>query len=371
VRRRRRADVPIGAWHHFDDSELVPGTNSPKRRLVAKDRNNLATVPTRGSIGAWHHCRAGELVPGTISLLRFNAVDGHTPIVITRRAALRALVAGPAVHSWRTSTQAAAPASAIARLAALEKQRGGRLGVAALHTASGTRIDHRAGERFAMCSTFKFLAAACALARVDRREERLDRRIVFGERDLVTYSPMTQDRVGAPGMTIAELCDAAMTLSDNTAGNLLLASFGGPAGLTAFARSIGDTVTRLDRIEPDLNEATPGDPRDTTTPAAMLESVRRLVLGDALAAASRKQLIDWLVANKTGDARLRAGLPKEWRAGDKTGSGSHATTNDIAVLWPPDRAPIIVSAYFAESPASADERNAVLADIARIVASTA
>jgi beta-lactamase class A len=255
------------------------------------------------------------------------------------------------------------------RLADLETANGGRLGVAVMDMATGTRIEHRAHERFAMCSTFKFLAAACVLARVDRNEERLERRIEFAESDLVTYSPVTKDHVGAGGMSVADLCAAAMTVSDNTAANLLLASFGGPPGLTAFVRSIGDDITRLDRIETSLNEATPGDPRDTTTPAAMLEAMRKLLLGDALPAASRVQLTAWLIANKTGDKRLRAGLPKDWRVGDKTGSGGNGATNDIAIAWPPGRAPIFVSAYFAEAPGSSDARNAVLEAVGRIAAS--
>jgi beta-lactamase class A len=290
-------------------------------------------------------------------------------ICFTRRALLGPMLAAPAL-ALLSSTVRAAGADATARLASLEDKNGGRLGVAALDSATGRRIAHRPDERFAMCSTFKFLAAACVLARVDRREERLDRRITFTEQDLVTYSPVTKERIGGSGMTLAELCEAAMTVSDNTAGNLLLASFGGPAGLTAYARSLGDQVTRLDRVETDLNEATPGDPRDTTTPAAMLENLYRLVLSDALSPASRQQLTDWLVANKTGDKRLRAGLPRDWRIGDKTGSGMHGAANDIAVAWPPGRAPIIVAAYFAESPASAEDRNTVLADVARIVAAS-
>jgi beta-lactamase class A len=290
-------------------------------------------------------------------------------ICFTRRALLGPMLAAPAL-ALLSSTVRAAGADATARLASLEDKNGGRLGVAALDSATGRRIAHRPDERFAMCSTFKFLAAACVLARVDRREERLDRRITFTEQDLVTYSPVTKERVGGSGMTLAELCEAAMTISDNTAGNLLLACFGGPAELTAYARSLGDQVTRLDRVETDLNEATPGDPRDTTTPAAMLENLYRLVLSDALSPASRQQLTDWLVANKTGDKRLRAGLPRNWRIGDKTGSGMHGAANDIAVAWPPGRAPIIVAAYFAESPASAEDRNTVLADVARIVAAS-
>ena len=138
-------------------------------------------------------------------------------------------------------------------------------------------------------------------------------------------------------MTLAEICEAAMIVSDNTAGNLILAALGGPAGFTAYVRSLGDSITRLDRIEPDLNEAAPGDPRDTTTPLAMLGNVQKLVLGDALSAASREQLTKWMLGNKTGDTRLRAQLPAGWRTGDKTGAGERGTNNDVGVLWPPGR----------------------------------
>ena len=254
------------------------------------------------------------------------------------------------------------------RLQALEHRHGGRLGVSILDTASGKRIGHRPDERFPMCSTFKFLAAAQVLARVDRGEETLERRIVFAKKDLVAYSPMTEKHLGAPGMNLAELCHAAITLSDNTAGNLLLDSFGGPAGLTAFARSLGDTVTRLDRRETELNEAIPGDPRDTTTPAAMLDNLRRLLLGDLLSPASRGQLADWLSANTTGGSRLRAGLPKDWRVGDKTGTSGNGASNDIAIAWPPKRAPLLVTAYYAESSVPQETRNAVLAEVGSIAA---
>jgi beta-lactamase class A len=159
-----------------------------------------------------------------------------------------------------------------------------------------------------------------------------------------------------------------LTLSDNTAGNLMLESFGGPAELTRFARSLGDGVTRLDRFETGLNEAKPGDPRDSTTPAAMADNLRRIVLGDALSPPSRDQLTSWMVANKTGDKRLRAGIPKDWRVADKTGGGGNAETNDIAVIWPPGRGPIVATAYFAESPAADEARNAVLAEVGRLVA---
>jgi beta-lactamase class A len=266
-------------------------------------------------------------------------------------------------------TFAAVPASdPRGRLEALERRHGGRLGVSILDTASGERAGHRADERFPMCSTFKFLAAAQVLARVDRGGEELQRRIVYASEDLVAYSPETEKRVGAPGMTLAELCHAAITLSDKTAGNLLLDSFGGPAGLTAFVRSLGDGVTRLDRRETELNEATPGDPRDTTTPAAMLDDMRRLLLGGVLSPASRKQLADWLLANTTGGSRLRAGLPGDWRVGDKTGTSDNGASNDIAIVWPPGRAPLLVTAYYAESSVPQETRNAVLAEVGKIAA---
>ncbi|MDR6842506.1 class A beta-lactamase [Pseudoxanthomonas sacheonensis] len=260
-------------------------------------------------------------------------------------------------------------AEAQDQLEALERRHGGRLGVSLLDTGTGKRVGHRADERFPMCSTFKFLAAAQVLARVDRGEERLDRRIVYSKDDLVAYSPVTEKHVGEPGMSLAELCHATITLSDNTAGNLLLASFGGPAGLTAFARSLGDDVTRLDRWETELNEAIPGDPRDTTSPAAMLDDMRLLLLGDTLLPASRKQLADWLVATTTGGQRIRGGLPKGWRAGDKTGTSGKGETNDIAIVWPPGRAPLLVTAYHAESTASQETNNSVIAEVGRIAAS--
>jgi beta-lactamase class A len=254
-------------------------------------------------------------------------------------------------------------------LAAVERESGGRLGVAVLDTLTGAGAGHRSDERFPMCSTFKLLAAASVLARVDAGKERLDRRIRFEAGEIVRYSPATKGRIGGEGMTLAELCAAAVTLSDNTAANLILASLGGPAGLTAYVRSIGDPVTRLDRIEPHLGEATPGDPRDTTTPAAMLSNIRALVLGTALSAESRDQLTRWLLGSTTGDARIRAGLPSGWRVGDKTGSGDRGTTNDVGVAWPPRRAPIILSAYLTETSAPAEQRNATLAAVGRAVAS--
>jgi beta-lactamase class A len=252
-------------------------------------------------------------------------------------------------------------------IAALETAHGGRLGVCILDVASGQRVAHRADERFAMCSTFKVLAAAMILTRVDRGEDSLDRRVLYTDDDVVTYSPETGKHVGT-GMRLGEICQAALTLSDNTAGNLMLRSIGGPPQLTAFARGLGDKVTRLDRLETALNEATPGDPRDTTTPAAMADDLRLILLGDLLSAASRAQMTRWMMANKTGDQRLRAGVPGGWRVADKTGAGDHAATNDIAVIWPPDGGPRVVTVYYADSPAPVDERNAVIAEVGRLAA---
>lgn len=275
--------------------------------------------------------------------------------------ARRALLATPLLLSLPALAD-----DAVSSLRELERRNGGRLGVAMLDTAGGRRVAYRGDERFPMCSTFKFLAAALMLARVDRGEEKLDRRIVFAESDLVPYSPATREHVGAGGMTVDAICAAAMTLSDNTAGNLMLSSFGGPAGLTAFARTLGDTVTRLDRIETELNEGTPGDPRDTTSPLAMLGTMQTLVAGNGLTAASRERLIGWLVANKTGEKRLRAGLPASWRIGDKTGTGGNGSANDIAVAWPPGRAPVFVTAYYTGSTISDEARSAVIAEAGRI-----
>jgi len=286
--------------------------------------------------------------------------------VITRRQFAFGAVASAAFAGPRDLARAAEPlAVAFARI---ENEARGRLGVAVLDTQTGIRSDHRGSERFPMCSTFKLLAAAAILRRVDEGTERLDRRIRFDARDLVTYSPVTEKHT-ADGMTLAELCDAAVTLSDNAAGNLLLlAALGGPAGITAFARSLGDPVTQLDRIEPELNEAKPGDPRDTTSPAAMTANLRALVVGDALSAASRAQLTAWLAANKTGDTRLRARLPAGWRVGDKTGTGGNGSNNDVGVLWPPGRAPILVSAYLTETAVPPEQRNAAIAAVGQAVA---
>nr|5GLA_A Chain A, Beta-lactamase [Burkholderia thailandensis]5GLA_B Chain B, Beta-lactamase [Burkholderia thailandensis]5GLB_A Chain A, Beta-lactamase [Burkholderia thailandensis] len=263
------------------------------------------------------------------------------------------------------------------QLRELESTFDGRLGFVALDTATGARIAHRADERFPFCSTFKTMLSAAVLARSAGDAALLQRRIPYAKRDLVRYSPITEKHVGA-GMTVAELCAATLQYSDNTAANLLIALLGGPQAVTAYARSIGDATFRLDRRETELNTAIPGDERDTTTipgderdtttPAAMAASVRRLLVGDALGTAQRAQLNAWMLGNKTGDARIRAGVPAGWRVADKTGTGDYGTGNDIGVAYPPDRAPIVFVVYTTMRSRNAQARDDVIASAARIAA---
>ena len=285
-----------------------------------------------------------------------------------RRDLLKGFVLGGAfIALGRAGIASAArlPADVAARLAAVERRYGGRLGVAILDTGSGERVSHRGEERFLMCSTFKLLLVSAILARADRGEEKLDRHIVYDQAMVLDWAPVTRKHVGPPGMTIEQLCVAAITLSDNTAANLLLEQVGGPAAVTRWARDLGDTVTRLDRNEPSLNR--PDGDKDTTAPDATLADMRKLLLGDVLTQRSRGRLIHWLLACRTGADSLRAGLPPDWQEGDKTGSGRTAN-NDIAILWPPLRKPLLVTAYYENAHADVSAREAVLAEVGRIVA---
>lgn len=270
------------------------------------------------------------------------------------------------------------------RFAAIEARIGGRVGVAALNTANEEWLTLRAHERFALCSTFKWMLAAQMLALAERQPGFLDERVLFNEEDLLSYAPVTRQRFeeranGLPWaeMSVGELAEAATVMSDNTAANLLLEGAAmSPAGFTHFLRANGDAVTRLDRYEIELNDVPPGDERDTTTPDAMARSLRRFALGHVqlgsppLNAVSREQLIGWMVASPTGRERLRAGLPADWRVGDKTGTwtAEHNATNDVAIAWPPGRAPIVIACYLAGSTADLPARNAAHAEIAGIIA---
>lgn len=285
-------------------------------------------------------------------------------IIDTRRALLTGLTASAlagGVHAADLNT-------ARLKLARIEADLGGRLGVAAQRLEDGRLLGHRAHERFKMCSTFKLLLVAAVLARVDEGAERLARAVRYGRADLLSYAPTTTAHVAEGSLTVAQLCEAAVTLSDNTAANLLLASLGGPAAVTAFARRLGDPVTRLDRNEPALNTTGLGDPRDTTSPAAMMKTLGRLAFGTALSVPSRARLVAWMEATHTGDHRLRAGIPAPVRMGDKTGTnGEDGTGNDIAIVWPARGTPILISAYATGSSAPGTRVDAALAAVGRVV----
>lgn len=261
-----------------------------------------------------------------------------------------------------------ADGTALPELVSLEREYEGRIGAFALDTGSGATVCHRAGERFPLLSTFKALAAGAVLHRARHRDPGLlDRVLHWTEEDLVEYSPETSQHV-ADGMTVAAVCRAAIVYSDNTAGNLMLSLIGGPAGLTRYARGLGDPVTRLDRWETELNAWTPDEPRDTTTPAAMGRNLYTLT-GRRAHPADRELLIGWLRESVTGGARIRAGLPAGWTIGDKTGSSSsYGAANDIAIAWPPAGAPLVLAAYTNRSAPDRGYDNAVIASTATVLA---
>lgn len=241
-----------------------------------------------------------------------------------------------------------------------------RAGVAVYDTTTGKSWNYKSDERFPMCSTFKTLACAALLYSVDNSKDRLDRVLPITRQDIASYSPVTELHVGG-NMSLSDLCAATMKLSDNTAANLILDAIGGPASLTAFIRMTGDTTTRLDRRETDLNEGAPGDARDTTTPAAMAKTVERLVLGEILSPKSRQQLKDWMIANEVAGSLVRAGVPADWVVADRSGAGGHGSRAVVAVMWPPQSDPIIAAIYITETEASFDERNAAIAEIGRAI----
>ncbi len=284
---------------------------------------------------------------------------------IHRRTLLLAASVLPLASACSAWPAKGAQSSAQAQLDALESASGGRLGLVALHTGTGARVAHRADERFAFCSTFKLMLCAAILARSANDGTLLAHRVNYSKGDIISNSPITEKHVGQ-GMTVAELCAAAIQYSDNAAANLLMKLLGGPPAVTAFARATGDDTFRLDRWETELNTAIPGDLRDTTTPAAMADSVQRLVLGNALGTAQRDQLQTWLLGNTTGAARIRAGVPADWKVGDKTGSGSYGTVNDVGVLWPPAGAPLVMSIYLTFPAKDAQGPGDVIASAARI-----
>ncbi|MEN1966687.1 class A beta-lactamase [Lentibacillus sp. N15] len=234
----------------------------------------------------------------------------------------------------------------------LEHEFDARLGVYAIDTGSDQTVEYHSDERFAYASTFKALAAGAILQ--TKSVEELEKVITYSKKDLVTYSPITEKHVDS-GMTLEEICLAALHYSDNTAANLLFAELGGPDGLEEILREIGDDTTNVNRTEPDLNEAAPGDTRDTSTPKALAKNLQTFTLSDMLPEDKRSLLIEWLKGNTTGDTLIRAGVPDGWQVGDKTGAGNYGTRNDIAVVWPSDkRKPIVIAILSSRDKQDAD-----------------
>lgn len=266
------------------------------------------------------------------------------------------------------ATSTAAAVNADAQLSAVEQRGQARLGVFALDTASGKTVGYRQDERFPMASTFKTLACGALLHAHPLDTGYFDQIIHFTDADVTAAdgAPVTGSRV-ASGMSILELCDAAITYSDNVAGNEVLKLLGGPQAVTQFVRTLGDQVSRLDRWEPVLNDSIPGNEQDTTTPAAIAHDYQALTTGDALQAPERKQLTDWLLANTTGGQRIRAGLPGDWRTADKTGTGSaYGTANDVAVTWPAgSTAPIVIAVLSTHPAKDAQADNTLIAEATR------
>jgi beta-lactamase class A len=280
--------------------------------------------------------------------------------MIDRRTLLLGL--GAALVGCAAPVAPAAPVPVDPGFAALERRFGGRLGVHAVDTGSGAVVSHRGDERFLLASTSKVFIAATVLQRADRDPALLDRLIRYDRGALLEYAPIAERNVDA-GMTVSALCDAAITYSDNTAANLLFELVGGPSAVTAFVRDLGDRVTRFDRPEPELNEsAGPDDERDTTTPSAIVESLRAVALGES---PGRDRLTGWMLANTTGDAAIRAGVPAGWRVGDKTGTGFQGERNDVAVLYPPDRAPIVLAVYTSPDDPDAEPSDVTIAEATR------
>jgi beta-lactamase class A len=253
------------------------------------------------------------------------------------------------------------------KIFALEKKSSGRIGVSVISMSGASLFSYRENERFAMCSTFKVLLAALVLSRVDSKVEFLDRAIPFQATDILDYAPITKKYLAAGHMTVSELISASIQYSDNTAANLLLDTVGGPNALTKYLRTIGDYTTRLDRNEPSLNTNLSDDLRDTSTPSAMAETLQKVLTDDYLSSASKEQLKIWMIGNTTGDTKLRAGFNKFWVVGDKTGSGENGASNDVAIVFPRGYSPFIIAVFYTGSVASSETKNAVIAELARII----
>ena len=288
--------------------------------------------------------------------------------MIDRRTFLAVAAALPAACSG-TIPEPPAAKGAAERFEAIRAVLGpdGRIGVAAIDTGSGRRLLHDPDGRYPLASTFKLALAAMVLAEAEAARLRLDEKLPFGPEDPLDNSPVIEANLASGRLAVEALAAAIVVRSDNSAANILLRRLGGPEALTRFMRAAGDPVSRLDRYEMELGSNLPGDPRDTTTPAAMAGLVRALVLGDRLSPTSRARLVEWLTNAVPGPDRLRAGLPSGWRFGHKTGTASNGGVNDVGVAWPPGRAPIVIASYQSGGDAAMPARAAAHAAVARLV----
>jgi beta-lactamase class A len=288
------------------------------------------------------------------------------PVILSRRIALLGIASSICIS--RMAVARIDDSDFAKQLAALEQRLGGRIGVQATDTGTGATLAYREHERFAMCSIFKLLLAAAVLWRVDRGRLSLTQQVAFTATDILDHAPVCKAYLAAGRLPIAALIAAIIEVSDNTAANLLLKLIDGPPGLTVWLKNIGDTTTRLDRFETELNSNLPGDERDTTTAAAMMSTMKKLLVDGVLKADSRAMLIERLKTCSTGLERLRAGLPTDWVAGDKTGSGANGAVNDVAIIWPPQRAPILIAVYLSGSAQPLATLNAAHAQISKLIA---
>jgi beta-lactamase class A len=284
------------------------------------------------------------------------------PIYLAVCAVLFASIYKPAV----ANTQQIKANTIQEELAKLEASSDERIGISAINTANNSRIQYRAAERFPIQSTFKVMAVSDILKQSMSNDHLLQQKITYSKQDLVFWSPITEKHL-ADGMTISELCSAAMMYSDNTATNLIVKEQGGPKAVTAFARSIGDSKFRIESWEPELN-SDPRDIHDTSTPIAMEKSLKKLVFGNVLALPQKKLLVTWMKSNTTGDTRIRAGVPKGWIVADKTGAGNdYGISNDIGIIWPTNCPPIVVAIYSIHNKKNAVRRDDVIASATRML----
>ncbi|UNO43197.1 class A beta-lactamase [Streptomyces sp. MST-110588] len=318
--------------------------------------------------------RFRRAVVGTLATLALVpsaacGAQGHTEDTSASSSASSATSVSASAASLARTEPAAAVKPYARALRDLERKYGARLGVYAIDTGTGREVAYKDGERFAYNSTFKALEAGAVLRKYSLNG--LDRMITYSKDDLVDNSPVTKEHVAAGRMSLGELCDAAVRFSDNTAANLLFDQLGGPRGLDAVLAEIGDDVTVMERYEPKLSSWVPGVISDTSTARAIAKDLRAFVLGDVLGKRERAQLTKWLRTNTTGDELIRAGVPKGWVVGDKTGTGTYyGARNDIAVLWPPHRAPVVVAIMSHRNEKDAPYDNKLIAEAATVVTDT-